>query len=385
MANVDVLIVGGGIAGASLAARLAGSMRVLLIEAEELCGRHATGRSAAFWQASLGGDTPERRLSLLSKPMFDENWPGTDTPLLRPRGAVHLTGAHGDTFAEGEELSGEFAPVHLDRAGLEALIPGMREQWSGAWYEASCADIEVAAFHAACLAEAKRQGCEIRTDASLLSARRDESTWQVGTSAETVTAGILVNAAGAWGDQVAARCGVAPMGLSAKRRTVVQLRVARTGLRDLPFVTDLHESFYFKGEGDNSVWVCPLDETAVDPCDVAPEELDVAIAIDRFEKAVDWPVEAVERKWAGLRTFAPDRGMKFGFDPDAVGFFWCVGQGGMGIQTAPAASLLCASLIRGEELPAELDGIDAADFAPRSCREQGLHSPANRGLSEEKI
>ncbi len=106
----------------------------------------------------------------------------------------------------------------------------------------------------------------------------------------------------------------------------------------------------------------------VEPCDAAPEEIDVAIAIDRFEKAVDWPVEAVERKWAGLRTFAPDRGMKFGFDPEAEGFFWCVGQGGMGIQTAPAASLLCAALIRGEPLPAQLAGISAADFAPRSIR-----------------
>ena len=149
---------------------------------------------------------------------------------------------------------------------------------------------------------------------------------------------------------------------------VDQLRVGRRGLRDIPFVTDLHESFYFKGEGDNSVWVCPLDETLVDPCDAAPEELDVALAIDRFEKAVDWPVQAVERKWAGLRTFAPDKGMKFGFEPEAEGFFWCVGQGGMGIQTAPAASLLCAALIRGEQLPQELEGISAEDFAPRSLR-----------------
>jgi D-arginine dehydrogenase len=152
------------------------------------------------------------------------------------------------------------------------------------------------------------------------------------------------------------------------RRTVVQLRVGRTGLRDIPFVTDSHESFYFKGEGDNSVWVCPLDETLADPCDAAPEEIDVATAIDRFEKAVDWPVEAVERKWAGLRTFAPDRGMKFGFDPDVAGFFWCVGQGGMGIQTAPAASLLCAALIKGDGLSSELEGIDPADFAARGKR-----------------
>ena len=341
----------------------------MVIEAEDVCGRHATGRSAAFWQASLGGDTPERRLSLASKPMFDAGWPGSQTPLLRPRGALHLTGPCGEAFPDLGDLSGDHLPVHVDRAELDRLIPGLREQWTGAWYEASCADIEVAAFHNACLAATRRQGGEIRTDATLMSAQRGGRHWKIESTTGPVASKALVNAAGAWGDQVAERAGVTPLGLRPMRRTVVQLRVGRTGLGDLPFVTDSHESFYFKGEGDNSVWVCPLDETPVDPCDVAPEELDVAIAIDRFEKAVDWPVEAVERKWAGLRTFAPDRGMKFGFDPDAEGFFWCVGQGGMGIQTAPAASLLCASLIRGEEMPAELAGISADDFAPRSVRE----------------
>lgn len=368
MTNIDVLIVGGGIAGASLGARLAGDLRVMIIEAEDMCGRHATGRSAAFWQASLGGDTPERRLSLLSKPMFDSDWPGSNTPLLRARGAVHLTGPCGEQFDELGDLAGEFAPMHINRAGLDRLIPGMREQWTGAWYESSCADIEVAAFHNACLGAVRRIGGQVQTDASFLSARCEGGAWQVETSAGPIEAKMLVNAAGAWGDEVAQRAGVAPMGLQPKRRTVVQLRVGRTGLKDLPFVTDLHESFYFKGEGDNSVWVCPLDETLVDPCDAAPEELDVAVAIDRFEQAVDWPVEAVERKWAGLRTFAPDKGMKFGFEPDVEGFFWCVGQGGMGIQTAPAASLLCAALIRGNKLPAELAGLSAEDFAPRSQR-----------------
>lgn len=368
MEKVDVLIVGGGIAGASLGARLAGNAKVMIIEAEDMCGRHATGRSAAFWQASLGGDTPERRLSLASKPMFDLNWPGSDTPLLRPRGAVHLTGPCGEDFGDVSDLSGQFLPVHLDRDGLDRLIPGMRGQWTGAWYESSCADIEVAAFHNACLAAIRRQGGIIRTDAALRSARRENGVWSVETSAGPIHAPVLVNAAGAWGDEVAKLAGIEELGLIAKRRTVVQLRVGRCDLRDLPFVTDLHESFYFKGEGDNSVWVCPLDETPVDPCDTAPEELDVAIAIDRFEKAVDWPVEAVERKWAGLRTFAPDRGMKFGFDPDHTGFFWCVGQGGMGIQTAPAASLLCASLIRGDDLPDELTSVGAEEFAPRSTR-----------------
>jgi D-arginine dehydrogenase len=333
-----------------------------------LCGRHATGRSAAFWQASLGGDTPERRLSLASKPMFDADWPGSDTPLLRPRGAIHLTGPCGEEFEQGSELSGQFLPIHLGRAGIDRLIPGLREQWTGAWYEESCADIEVAAFHNACLRAVRQQGGEVRTDASLLKAQRVEASWQVETRAGPIEADIIVNAAGAWGDDVAERSGVPPLGLEPRRRTVVQLRVGRTGLRDFPFVTDNHESFYFKGEGDNSVWVCPLDEALVDPCDAAPEEIDVATAIDRFEQAVDWPVEAVERKWAGLRTFAPDRGMKFGFDPDVPRFFWCVGQGGMGIQTAPAASLLCASLISGEAMPSELAGIDPEEFAPRNLR-----------------
>ena len=368
MDRVDVLIVGGGIAGASLGARLAGRLSVKIIEAEDLCGRHATGRSAAFWQASLGGDTPERQLSLASKPMLDSDWPGSDTPLLRHRGALHLAGPCGETFEDMGELAGENRPVRLSRAEIDRLIPGLREQWTGAWYEASCADIEVAAFHDSCLRAVRRQGGLVRTDAALQSAQALPDGWRVETSAGAIEAAVMVNAAGAWGDQVAIRSGVQPIGLEPRRRTVVQLRIGRSGLRDLPFVTDSHQSFYFKGEGDTSVWVCPLDEALVEPCDAAPDEFDVATAIDRFEQAVDWPVEAVERKWAGLRTFAPDRAMKFGFDPEAMRFFWCVGQGGMGIQTAPAASMLCASLITGDSLPGELDGIDPWDFAPRSVR-----------------
>ena len=368
METYGIVIVGGGIAGASLAARLAGERSVLVLESEDMCGRHATGRSAAFWQASLGGSSPERRLSVLSNPMFDSGWPESPSPLLRTRGAIHLTRHDHEQFGDIAGLEAENRPHRIGRSELDSLLPGLREQWTGGWLEQSCADIDVAAFHAACLAFARRAGATIAVDRALSSARREDGCWLVETAAGPVSAAILVNAAGAWGDDIASRAGITPLGLTPMRRTVVQLRVARHGLRDVPFVTDLHESFYFKGEGDNSVWVCPLDETPVDPCDAAPEEIDVAVAVDRFEHAVDWPVEAVERKWAGLRTFAPDRAMKFGFDPEAPGFFWCVGQGGMGIQTAPAASLLCARLILDEPLGQELDGLDAADFAPRSLR-----------------
>jgi len=359
------LIVGGGIAGASLGARLAPSLRTLLIEAENLCGRHSTGRSVAFWQASLGGDNPARRLSLLSKPMFDAHWPEAVTPLLRRRGAVHLIRGDGERVAGVDDQTGDDALVRIDRETLDQTISGLRDQWTGAWFEPSCADIDVAAFHSACLGAIRRAGGAVRTDSELLSARRSGEGWIAATTAGDVGAGLLVNAAGGWADLVAERCGLPPIGLEPRRRTVVQLRVGRSGLRDLPLVTDLHASFYFKGESDNVLWVSPLDETLVEPCDAAPEEIDVAMAINRFEQAVDWPVEAVEHKWAGLRSFAPARAMQFGFDPLEPRLFWCAGQGGMGIQTAPAASLLCATLIEGEALPPDLAGIDPADFAPR--------------------
>ena len=180
----------------------------------------------------------------------------------------------------------------------------------------------------------------------------------------SVTAPILVDAAGAWADRVAQACGVGQLGIEPKRRTMVQLRVGRAGLKDLPLVDDADGRFYFKGEGDRTVWLSPHDEIATDPCDAAPEEMDIAIAIDRFESVVDWPVEAVERSWAGLRSFAPDRLPVYGYDSRARGFFWCAGQGGFGIQTAPAAAKLAAAVLLGEEPDAMVAHIDPAIFSP---------------------
>ena len=188
MEAYDIVVVGGGIAGASLAARLVGSHRVLVIEAEDLCGRHATGRSAAFWQASLGGDTPERRLTLASRPMFDSRWPGSESPLLRTRGAVHLVREGGQAYDDLGDLTGEYQPAWIDRPQLDRLIPGLREQWTGAWHEGTCADIEVAAFHNACLAAVRRGGGTVRTDAELGQARESADGWTVETSAGAVIA-----------------------------------------------------------------------------------------------------------------------------------------------------------------------------------------------------
>jgi D-arginine dehydrogenase len=149
---------------------------------------------------------------------------------------------------------------------------------------------------------------------------------------------------------------------------MVQLRVSQSGLRDLPLVDDSEGTFYFKGESDRTIWLSPHDEIETDPCDAAPEEIDVAIAIDRFEKVVDWPIEAVERKWAGLRSFAPDRVPVYGFDLSAPGFFWCAGQGGFGIQTAPAAGKMAAALLLESEADPSVAHIDPAPFSPSRFR-----------------
>jgi D-arginine dehydrogenase len=145
---------------------------------------------------------------------------------------------------------------------------------------------------------------------------------------------------------------------------MVQLRVGRTGLKALPLVDAADGTFYFKGETDNSVWLSPHDEVETDPCDAAPEEIDIAVAIDRFEQVVDWPIERVERSWAGLRSFAPDRLPVYGFDKDQPGFFWCAGQGGFGIQTSPSAAKMAAATLLGEEADETLANVDPAVFSP---------------------
>ena len=180
----------------------------------------------------------------------------------------------------------------------------------------------------------------------------------------TLRGNVLVNAAGAWADSVARAAGVTPLQIAPKRRTLVQLRVGRSGLKELPLVDAADGTFYFKGESDNSVWLSPHDEIESDPCDAAPEEIDIATAIDRFEQVVDWPIERVERSWAGLRSFAPDRRPVYGFDPGAPGFFWCAGQGGFGIQTSPAAAKLAAALLTGEQADETIAHIVPAVFSP---------------------
>jgi D-arginine dehydrogenase len=175
---------------------------------------------------------------------------------------------------------------------------------------------------------------------------------------------MLVNAAGAWASPVAAMAGASPIRITPYRRTIVQLVIDPPAPAALPLVIDAEERFYFKPEAGGRLWLSPHDESAIAPCDVAPEELDVAIAIDRLEKVVDWRVLKRERAWAGLRSFAPDRAPIYGFDPHAAGFFWFAGQGGFGIQTAPAAAVIGAALLLGRAMPEMVRGIDVERYAP---------------------
>ncbi|MGD9811444.1 MAG: NAD(P)/FAD-dependent oxidoreductase [Sphingobium sp.] len=367
MTSYDMVIVGAGMAGASIAAELAADMSVLLVEMEDQPGYHATGRSVAFWVESYGG--PDiAPLTAASGPLLEQP-PGdlSAEGFLTPRGSLHIGRAEdaGVRDALIAEFSGRdlFRPVAAEE--LQRRITGLRPDWVLGLEEPNTRDIDVARLHASYLSAFARRGGRLARRTELQGAARQAGGgWRLSLTSGEVSAGLLVNAAGAWADTVARVCGVAPLGIAPFLRTVVQLRVDPPVRDDLPVVIDLNENFYFKPCGGGRIWLSPHDEKPSPPGDVVPEELDVAIAIDRLQQAVGWRVEAVERKWAGLRSFAPDRRPVYGRDPACPDFFWFAGQGGFGIQTAPAAARLGRWLIAGGDPDPALTGIDAAFYGP---------------------
>ncbi len=368
--TADIAIIGAGIAGASLAYFVVrhGGGSVILIEAEDTPGYHTTGRSAAFWEPTYGG-AGVVPLSAASRAFFDAPPPGfAERPLLSPRGALHIA-APGDDRALAM-LAADLAGFGVATEALDAVAMAHFPIVGGGWergglLEPDCHDIDVAALHAGFLAGARRAGATLLTDARVTAMRRPspslggQDSWHLATTGGDVTARVVVNAAGAWGDAVAALAGASPLGLTPLRRTMVVLDIDPAPPADLPVVFDAAGSFYFKPDAGR-LWLSPHDEIADVARDVAPEELDIAVAIDRFERATTARVRRVERSWAGLRTFSPDRNPVYGFDAAVPGFFWCVGQGGFGIQTAPAAGDLAARLLLG--LPP--GPVDAAPYAP---------------------
>ncbi|MBW8784326.1 MAG: FAD-binding oxidoreductase [Novosphingobium sp.] len=356
MERYDIVIVGAGMAGASLGAALAGAARVLVIEAEDTPGYHATGRSAAFWTESYGGAAIQP-LTTASGPFLREHG------LLTPRRALTL--AHSSQADEIDGFVARFAALGvrvalLERPALEALVPGLREDWTLGALEPDCSDIDVAGLHQHYLADLRRAGGELACRARLTEARREADGWRLTLAdGRALVADMLVNAAGAWADAVAELAGVRPLGIAPYRRTIAQVHTTPAAPADLPLVLDLGEQFYFKSEAGR-LWLSPHDETPSPPCDAAPEQIDVATAIARFEAVVDWRVDRVEHAWAGLRSFAPDRLPVYGFAADQRGFFWFAGQGGFGIQTAPAAASLATDLI----LRRSGGPVDPAPYSP---------------------
>lgn len=355
----DFAIVGAGMAGASLAAELGGSATVAMLEAEDQAGYHATGRSAAFWEECYGGPDIVP-LTLASGPFLN------DGGFLTRRGALYIgrdeDSAQLGNFLERFERTGATIS-RVERDQIAAKIPALKPGWTGAIWEPACADIDVGSLHAHYLSAAARAGAVLTTRFRAASLTMANGVWTIVSEAGgALSARRIINAAGAWADQIAALAGCRPIGIAPLRRTVVQLRTDPQPAAEMPLVLDVSGRFYFKPEAGR-VWLSPHDETPSEPCDAAPEELAVAEAIERLESVVDWNITAVERKWAGLRSFTPDRLPIYGTDPRNPDFIWFAGQGGFGIQTAPAAARLLAARLLGNKTPNDLAAIDVTKYA----------------------
>ena len=353
-------------AGASLAAELAGSCSVIVLEGEAQPGYHATGRSAAFWSETYGGKLIQPLTTAsrawLANPPTEYN----ETGFLSPRGEINI-GIRADrevleTFRDAFTHS-TVSTEWCNRDAIARRCDFLKPEWDCGIAVPSCADIDVARLHQAYLRRAKQLGATLRCNAALQTAARSGSSWRIATSFGEIEADVLVNAAGAWVDVVARLAGAKPLGIRAYRRTMLQVRLDREVPDDLPLIIDIKGGFYFKPDR-GGLWLSPHDETPSPACDVAPDELDVAIAVDRFERAATARVISVTRRWAGLRSFAPDRLPVYGDDPQTPGLFWFAGQGGFGIQTAPAAAKLAAALLLGQSPEVSLSGIDPARYAP---------------------
>ena len=371
--DVDCIVVGAGIAGASVAAFLSKSARVAILEAEPQAGYHSTGRSAALYSAIYGNGTI-RALTRASHAFFLAPPAGMTAPaLLRPRDTLFLVGAGQQALAESflADADVRTRTTRLNVDEVLARVPVLqREQVAGALFDNGSADIDVDALHQGFLRLARSQGAQVHLGASLRALERYGAGWLAHTDQARFRAPVVVNAAGAWADAVAALAGIAPVPLQPLRRTAVLIDVPAGMDASLwPAVVAVDESQYFKPDA-GLLLISAADEHPSLPCDAQPEELDVAVAVDRFESLTGRPVARVRHSWAGLRVFSPDRTPVIGFEPTAPGFFWCAGQGGYGIQTSPALGRAAAALALGQHMPPDLIelGIEEHLLSPKRFR-----------------
>ncbi|MBV9991124.1 MAG: FAD-binding oxidoreductase [Alphaproteobacteria bacterium] len=365
--SFDIVVIGAGIAGASVAAELASTHRTALLEREEFPGYHSTGRSAALFSESYG-NAAVRALSRASRDFFFAPPEGfAEHPLVQARGALHVARqdqlARLESFAANADMTGQVRRITRDAA--LCLCPILRpESVAAAILEGDAADVDVAALHQGYLRRFRAAGGTLAVNAQARALTRRSGLWHVETGERSFRAPVVVDAAGAWADAVAELAGVAPLGIQPRRRTAALVDLPEgTESARWPMVIDIDETFYLKPDA-GLLLISPADETPVEACDVQPDEMDVAIAVDRVERATSLTIRRLRKRWAGLRSFAPDRSPVIGFDAAAPGFFWLAGQGGYGIQTAPAAARLAAALLRGQAPDESLAQISTAELSP---------------------
>jgi len=357
----DCIIIGAGIAGASIGHALAPHAKVLLLERESQPGYHSTGRSAALFMESYG--TPQvRALTMASRAFFEAPPDGfAEHPLLGARGAMMVA-----THGQDDALQAHWAVLQpisprgrlLDAAGACALTPVLRrEQVLGAVYEPDASDMDVHAIHQGFLRSVRRAGGTVVSAAEVESLRRVGEAWQLRAGGESYEAPVVVNAAGAWADTIGALAGAQPIGLEPRRRSAFIFApppgVASAGW---PMTAGIDEDWYFKPDA-GMLLGSPANADPVHPHDVQPEELDIALAIDRIERMTTLTIRRPTRVWAGLRSFVADGDLVGGADPELPGFFWSAAQGGYGIQTSPAMGQSVAALVRGAPMPAHVAGF----------------------------
>ncbi|WP_323021306.1 FAD-binding oxidoreductase [Pararhodobacter sp.] len=362
-----IVVIGAGIAGASVAAELAAAGQdVLLLERESAPGYHTTGRSAALYTPSYGPPVI-RALTRASAGAFSAP-PSAERPypLLRPRDVLFV--ANADQGASLEAAAADLPVTRISAAEARAMLPLLREDYlAGALHDAGSADIDVEALHRQFLRALTTHRGELRLKTEVTGITREGNGWRIETPQGEITAEMLVNASGAWADVIARMAGVAPVGLVPKRRTAMLVAPpAGQNVDDWPMVVDIDETFYLRPDA-GKLLLSPADETPSEPCDAQPDEWDVALCIDRVQQAVDLPVRRIEHKWAGLRSFVADKAPVVGHAPDAPGFVWVAGQGGYGIQTAPAMGRTAAALALGQPIPQDIadQGVRAEALAPR--------------------
>jgi D-arginine dehydrogenase len=362
-----VVVIGGGIAGVSAGYYLAeAGCEVTLLEAETTLAYHSTGRSAALYFESYGAPMV-RVLTRASREFFERPRPGlAEVEFLAKRGALWIGRADQiDSLEAHRSTSGRW----LTPAQARRMVPGLRPGYvAAAIWEPEALDLDVAAIHQAFVRGMRSRKTSIRVSSRVSALTPRPGGWTVEVGDERVAAEVVVNAAGAWCDLVALMAGVEPIGLQPCRRTAFMVP-GDLSFQDWPLVADIDDRFYFRPDG-SQILCSPADETPVPPGDARPQEIDVALTIERINAATTLDIKHVRSAWAGLRSFVADRSMVIGFDRRAPGFFWLAGQGGTGIQTAPAAGALTAALITIGEPPSDqIDlGLQLGDLAPERLR-----------------